>query len=238
MIIDFVTLFPESVLAGIRHSILARAEADGAVTFRGWNPRDYATDAHRTVDDKPFGGGPGMVMKPDIVWQAVSAAMEPAEEGAQVLVFEPWGERFDQSKAQELSTAAQLVMVCGHYEGLDARIAERAGARVISMGDFVLTGGELPAMMVADAIVRLLPGVLGCAGSLEIDSHSGGLLSAPQYTRPWEFGGLTPPEVLRSGDHAAVERWKRQQSLQLTRKNRPDLFAMAHLESSDLDLLN
>lgn len=179
-----------------------------------------------------------MVMKPDVVWKAMEAASAGATSAPQVLIFEPWGDRFDQTMARDLAACPHILMVCGHYEGLDARIAERAHARVISLGDFVLTGGELPAMVVADAIVRLLPGVLGCEASLDIDSHTNGLLSAPQYTRPWDFEGLTPPEVLRSGDHAQMERWKRQTALRLTRAQRPDLFARAQLEKSDLDLLN
>ncbi len=234
--IDFVTLFPEMVLTGVRHSMLLRAEQAGLVKFGAANPRDFATDVHRTVDDTPFGGGPGMVMRPDTVGMALDSLIR---EGVQprVLIMEPWGQRFSQPLAQELSESEHTILLCGHYEGIDARIAEKYDALPISLGDFILTGGELPALLIADAVTRLIPGVLGDQESLSTDSHSNGLLSYPQYTRPWDWEGRTPPEVLRSGNHAAIEKWRRQWSLRTTREQRPDLFALAHLEPGDIDLL-
>lgn len=234
MRIDFITLFPEMVLPGLRHSILQRAEDSGLVSFGAVNPRDFAEDAHRTVDDSPFGGGPGMVMKPDVVGRALDQVWTPH---TRTLIMEPWGRRFDQSMARSLASEGHLAILCGRYEGIDGRVAEKYGAEAVSLGDFILTGGELAAMTLADAVVRLLPGALGDHESLEIDSHSDGLLAAPQYTRPWDWEGLTPPEVLRSGDHAKVARWRRQESLRITRERRPDLFLAARLEETDLDLL-
>lgn len=233
--LDFVTLFPEMILPALRHSMLARAESMGAVAFRASNPRDFATDAHRTVDDRPFGGGPGMVLRPDVVTDAYRA-LDPSP-NARVLIMEPWGRRFDQAMAHSLAGEEQVVLLCGHYEGIDGRVAEAIGAEPVSLGDFILTGGEPAALIIADAVVRLLPGVLGDQESLATDSHSQGLLSYPQFTRPWEWEGRTPPGVLRSGDHEKIARWRRQFSLRATRDARPDLFARAPLDPSDLDLL-
>lgn len=216
--------------------MLARAEQKEIVKFGAANPRDFATDVHRTVDDTPFGGGPGMVLRADVV----SAAIESIRlNGVQptVVVMEPWGRRFDQSLARNFAQCQHLVLLCGHYEGIDARVQERYQAIPVSIGDFILTGGELPALLIADAVTRLLGGVLGDAESLETDSHATGLLSYPQYTRPWDWEGLTPPEVLKSGNHAEIEKWRRIWALRTTREHRPDLFAFAHLEPGDLDLL-
>lgn len=236
MRIDFVTLFPEMVLPALDHSILKRAVEIGAVQFGAQNPRDFAEDKHRTVDDAPFGGGPGMVMRPDVVDRAISACLDGGSR-PRVILTEPWGQRFNQSLAEEWKSERHLIFVTGHYEGIDGRVAEKWSCDVVSLGDFVLTGGELPALVMADAVVRLLPGVLGSSESLDIDSHSAGLLATPQYTRPWDWEGLTPPEVLKSGNHAAIERFRRQEALRLTRKHRPDLLATAPLEKSDVDLL-
>lgn len=234
--VEIVTLFPEQVLPGLRHSILARAERDGRVAFSATNPRDFASDRHRTVDDAPLGGGPGMVMKPDVIGRCLDALeLTDADE---VVFTEPWGERFSQPLADTLARAPRLVLVCGHYEGIDARVAERYATRVVSLGDFVLTGGELAAMVIADAVVRQVPGVLGDAESLSIDSHRGGLLGAPQYTRPVDWEGRLAPEVLTSGDHAAVDRFRRRAALLRTRERRPDLFLHADLSRADLDLLH
>lgn len=233
--IDFVTLFPEQVLPGLRHSILDRAEKAGRVAFSAVNPRDFATDNHRTVDDSPYGGGPGMVMKPEPLRAALySLHLKPEDV---VIATEPTGKRFTQKDARSLSAAPRLVFLCGHYEGIDHRITERYATHSFSIGDFVLTGGELAAMVMADAVVRLLPGVLGAEESLLIDSHGDGLLSAPQFTRPESFEGLEVPSVLRSGDHKAIERWRRRASLRLTRELRPDLFCSSPIAKSDLDLL-
>lgn len=229
MRIDFVTLFPEMVLGGLRHSMLLRAEERGIVEFGAVSPRDFASDPRQTVDDKPAGGGPGMVLLPE----PISAALASVKRPETVFVFtEPTGKRFTQGCASDLSKNQHLVFACGHYEGIDHRVIEEFASHVFSVGDYVLTGGELPAMLMADAIVRLLPGVLGDPESLQIDSHSDGLLSASQYAR-----GPGAPEVLSSGNHQAIARWKRAQSLRLTRLNRPDLFCTARLEKTDLDLL-
>lgn len=234
--IDFVTLFPEMVLDSVGHSMLKRAVEANKVVFRASNPRDFTEDNHRTVDDKPFGGGPGMVMMAEPVSQAIKS-LNPMS-GAAIVMTDPTGERYEQRHAQELSQKEQVVFVCGHYEGIDDRIRQTFATHVFSIGDFVLTGGELPALVMADSIVRLVPGVLGDSESLNIDSYSDGLLSAPQYTKPVEWNGIRVPDVLRSGDHGAVERWKREYALKLTRERRPDLFCRALLDKKDADVLS
>lgn len=233
--IGFVTLFPEMVLSAIRHGVLRRGEAAGCLSFESSNPRDFATDPHRTVDGKPCGGGPGMVLRPDLVQQAIDAIRG---EDAEVVLTDPTGERFTQSVAQELCQSTQVIFVCGHYEGIDDRIRQKSVTRCLSIGDFVLTGGELAALVIADATCRLVKGVLGDEASHTTDSHSfEGLLGYPQYTLPREWQGLEVPEVLLSGDHGAIERWRRAQALAVTRARRPDLFAQAKLHKKDLDLL-
>lgn len=233
--IDFVTLFPEMVIPAVRHSILQRAQASGAVEFHATNPRDFASDKHRTVDAKPFGGGPGMLMMPEPLDLALSGL--DLEDEAEVVFLEPSGTLFDQRTARELAESSRIVLVCGHYEGIDQRILEKYATRILSLGDFVLTGGELPALVVADAVVRLLPKVLGDPCSLEEDSHSDGLLSYPQYTRPRVWEGRAVPEVLVSGDHGSVKDWRRAHAVRQTRERRPDLFCRATLTKKDLDLL-
>ena len=218
----------------MRYSILERAEQSGRVQFDAVNPRDFASDLHRTVDDSPFGGGPGMVLKPDRVAEAIDSVLTQA---AKVITFEPWGKLVTDSEVRSLAKIPHLVLVSGHYEGLDGRIAEYYGAETYCIGDFVVSGGEFPAMLLADAVVRQISGTLGNAESLDIDSFSDGLLTGPQFTRPWDFRGLTPPEILRSGDHAKIGRFKRQQALKLTRDNRPDLFAKARLTDADAKLI-
>ena len=233
--IDFVTLFPEMVLGAMRHSIPGRAEESGLVAYYATNPRDFTSDRHRTVDDRPFGGGPGMLLMP----QPLDAALHSLQlsPGDEVVVFEPWGDRFTQEDASQLAHAARIVMVCGHYEGIDQRFVDRWATRVYSIGDFVLSGGEYAALPVADAIVRRLPGALGDAESLMVDSHNDRLLSFPQFTRPADWDGDLVPEVLTSGNHEAVERFRRAWSLQQTRARRPDLFCRARLTKKDVDLL-
>ena len=223
------------VLEAVGHSMLRRAAESGLVSFHGTNPREFTTDKHRTVDDTPFGGGPGMLMKAGPVDAALGSVI--AGDKVAVVMPDPTGALFGQEDAQELSELEQLVFLCGHYEGIDERVCEKWVTHRFSIGDYVLTGGELPALVMADAVVRLLPGVLGDASSLGIDSHSDGLLSAPQYTRPEVWDGRLVPEVLRSGDHGAIAKWKRAHSLQVTRERRPDLFARATLAKSDLVLL-
>lgn len=233
--VAFISLFPEMVLHAARTSMLQRAESQGIVSFEATDPRTFTHDKHRTVDDKPFGGGPGMLMLAEPIAAAItSLQLTPS---AAVVITDPTGEPFTQQVAHDLAGMQELVFLCGHYEGIDERIAQRFATHRLSIGDFVLTGGELPALVMADAVVRLLPGVLGASDSLTIDSHSDGLLSSPQFTRPVEFDGIPVPEVLRSGDHGKVERWKRSEALRATRERRPDLFCRAKLKSTDLDLL-
>lgn len=234
--VAFVTLFPDMVLDACRHSILGRAQEAELVRFATSNPREFATDKHKTVDDTPYDGGPGMLLKPDVVAAAIRS-LKPEKDDA-IVFCEPSGKLFTQEEAKKLSGRNRVVFVCGHYEGIDDRVRQHFATHVYSIGDYVLTGGELPALVMADAIVRLQPGVLGSAESLQIDSHAGGLLSAPQFTRPEVFEGIEVPEVLTKGDHRAATRWKREQSLRLTKENRPDLFARARLEKDDPDMLS
>lgn len=233
MRVDFVTLFPEMVLAFLGQSIMDRAHRAGHVAFGTCNPREFTEDRHRTVDDAPFGGGPGMLMKAEPVARAIESLGE-----AQAVVFtDPTGKLFQQTDAEALVRLEHIVIVCGHYEGIDDRVRQTLGTHAFSIGDFVLTNGEMPALVIADAVVRLLPGVLGSEGSLEIDSHADGLLSAPQFTRPEVWRGVPVPPVLTSGHHEQIVRWKRRQSLLATRERRPDLFARSPLTSADLALL-
>lgn len=214
-----------------------RAMEKALVTYQFANPRDFATDPHKTVDEKPYGGGPGMVMMPDIVDMALQS-LAPFSEKSAVVVPDPCGKRFVQADAIELSKFEDIVFVCGHYEGIDERFVSKRATHRFSLGDFVMTGGEIPALAMADAIIRLIPGVLGDAESLNIDSYSDGLLSAPQYTRPGTWEGMEVPEVLRSGDHGAIAKWKRQVALSTTRELRPELLALAILEKGDADMLS
>ncbi len=236
--VDFVTLFPEMVLEAVDHSILKRAVTAGLVEFRAINPRDFATDARKTVDDCPFGGGPGMLMKPEPIDAAIRSIVEhPGVLAEAIILPDPTGPLFTQKDSIQLGALGHIIFLCGHYEGIDERVCQKWATHRFSIGDYVLTGGELPALVMVDAICRTIPGVLGSRDSLGIDSHSDGLLSAPQYTRPEVWDGMSVPDVLKSGDHKAIERWKRKYALELTRKNRPDLFARADLAKSDIDLL-
>lgn len=233
--IDFVSLFPDLVLGALRHGVIARAESAGILRLAAVSPRDFATDKRKTVDDGPFGGGPGMVLRSDVLGCAIeSCGLTPA---TRVVFADPAGERFDQVRAASLSAAMHVVIVCGRYEGLDERLAEEYATDRLSIGDYVLAGGELPAAVMAEAIARLVPGVLGEAESLEADSHSDGLLGPPQFTRPVEWKGRQVPAVLCSGDHAKVAQWRRRASLRSTRERRPDLFCSAPIDRDDLDLL-
>ncbi len=236
MRIDFVTLFPEMVLGAMSHSIMGRAQASGAVAFGAVNPRDFAHDKHRSVDDEPYGGGPGMVMMVPPVAEALdSLAPEP---GTPVVLTDPAGRPFRQADAEALSQGPRVVFLCGHYEGLDERVRTLLATHTFTTGDYVLTGGELPALVMADAIVRLLPGVLGDPESHRDDSHTaGGLLGHPLYTRPPSYRGADVPEVLLSGHHGQIAAWRRRESLRRTRDHRPDLFVTADLTAADLDLL-
>jgi tRNA (guanine37-N1)-methyltransferase len=218
--IDVVTLFPE-MFAPLSHSIIGRAIEQGRLTVNYVNPRDFTSDRHRTVDDYPYGGGPGMVMKPEPIFLAVESVAQPETE---VILLSPAGRVLSQSIAAQLAEREHLVLICGHYEGIDERVVEHLVDDEISIGDYVLTGGELAAMVVVDAVARLLPGVLGHAESAGDESHGHGLLEYPHYTRPPEFRGWTVPERLLSGHHAEIAKWRRRQSLERTAARRPDLM--------------
>ena len=223
---DIMTLFPELVEHVLGQSIIGRAQKNGMVEICAHNIRDYSKDKHRRVDDTPYGGGKGMLMMAPPIYDCYADILEQAgDRGTRRVVYmSPRGKVFDQSKAKELSALDHLIILCGHYEGVDARIIEEIVDEEISIGDFVLTGGELPACLVVDAVARLTDGVLAAPECYENESLSSGLLEYPQYTRPVEFHGRTVPEVLLSGHHANIERWRAEQSLALTRAQRPDLL--------------
>lgn len=235
MRIDVLTLFPEMFQGPLETSIIGRAQAAGIVDIQLWNIRDFATDRHRQVDDYPFGGGAGMVMKPEPVFRAVRHVL--GEDAAPVILMTPQGEAFSHQLAEKLAKEKRLLLICGHYEGLDERIREHLVTKQISIGDYVLTGGELPAMVVIDAVVRFLPGALGEATAVWTDSFAQGLLEYPQYTRPRGFEGMEVPEVLLSGDHQRIADWRRRESLRRTWQQRPDLIAKLDLDERDRELL-
>jgi tRNA (guanine37-N1)-methyltransferase len=238
---DVVTIFPEMFEAVTRHGITRRALEEGGFDFRAWNPRDFVNDPHRTVDDRPYGGGPGMVMLPGPLEQCIDAAvarqLAAGVQEPQVVLLSPQGERFTDAVAREMARSPGLVLVAGRYEGVDERLIRRRVDREISIGDYVTSGGELPAMVMMDAIVRLLPGSLNDAGSASQDSFSDGLLDWPHYTRPDEWQGDRVPEVLMSGNHAAIARWRRKQALARTLARRPDLLEGKALSRQDQELL-
>ena len=239
MKIEVITLFPELVEQVGKHGMPRIAAEAGKLELSTRNPRDYSGNKWRRVDDRPYGGGPGMVMEAEPLKQAISAAKEVTGP-ARVIALSPQGERFTQAWAQRLSKEAGLVLVCGRYEAIDERLTAEAAGMVdveLSLGDFVLSGGELAAMAVIDAIARLLPGVLGGAESAEHDSYSAGLLDHPHYTRPEQWQGLAVPEVLMSGDHGAIRRWRRQQALGATWLKRPDLLDGLELDKEAQELL-
>lgn len=219
--IDIVTIFPTMLDGFLGQSILKRAVEKGAARFRIVNLRDFSTDRHQTVDDRPFGGGPGMILKPEPLFKAVAAVRSPE---ARVILMTPQGRRFDQQLALELAGDRHLIFLCGHYEGVDQRVSEALATDEISIGDYVLTSGTLAAAVVIDAVVRLRPGVLGADGAAEQDSFCAGGLEFPQYTRPADFRGMKVPEVLLSGHHEEIEQWRREQARNRTRERRPDLL--------------
>jgi tRNA (guanine37-N1)-methyltransferase len=235
MLIDLLTLFPEFFTSPLRQSMQKRAQVQGAVSFRVINLRDYATDKHQVTDDRPFGGGPGMVMKIEPLVAAIRAARE-FDPQIRVILLGPSGPRFDQAKAKELAGLSHLLLICGHYEGVDARVHFYIDEE-LSIGDYILTGGEIPALVVADAVTRLLPGVLGGEGATEKESFQEGLLEYPHYTRPRVFEGREVPQVLLEGDHQRIARWRRQQSLARTVRLRPDLLAQAVLSKADREYI-
>jgi tRNA (guanine37-N1)-methyltransferase len=255
---DVLTLFPAIFQGPMQESILKRAIEESRLTVAIHNIRDYATDRHHVTDDMPYGGGGGMVMKPEPIFAAVEAVLgverpsESVEHDAQVhdaspstlntgrppiILLTPQGRLLTQSIARELAQYDWLILICGRYEGVDERVRRHLATDEISIGDYVLTGGELPALVLIDAIARHLPGVLGDPGATLDDSHSDGLLEYPHYTRPPEFRGHTVPEVLLSGHHAQIERWRREQSLRRTWERRPDLLDSAGLSSADREFL-
>ncbi len=222
MRIDIITLFPQLFAGPLEVSIVGRAREQGLVQINPVDLRGYTHDAHRTVDDKPYGGGPGMLMKVEPLFEAVESLRS---EGAKVIMTSPQGEPFNQRIASELAKEGHLIFICGHYEGVDDRVRQALADRELSIGDYVLTSGNLPAMVMVDAIVRLLPGALGSPESSESESFSEGLLEYPQYTRPAEFRGMKVPDVLLSGNHAQIAAWRLEEAKRRTRQRRPDLLS-------------
>jgi tRNA (guanine37-N1)-methyltransferase len=220
--VDVLTIFPSIFDSPLRESLLGKAIDAGTLDVRVHDVRDHATDRHRQVDDESYGGGPGMVMKPEPIFRAVESLGDGPK---RLLVMSPAGRRLDQELVRELSKERWLVLIAGRYEGIDERVVEGLGAEEVSIGDYVLSGGELPALVVLEAVTRLVPGVIGREESHEHDSFGAdGLLEHPHYTRPAEFRGMRVPDVLLSGDHAEVERWRREAAVEKTRRNRPDLL--------------
>jgi tRNA (guanine37-N1)-methyltransferase len=235
--VDILTLFPGMFRGPFDESIIKRAVEAGLVEIHIHDIRDWAEGRHSVADDYPYGGGPGMVLKPEPVFAAVEAVLDMAPERAPVILMTPIGRRFDHEIALDLAGRERLIVLCGHYEGFDARVHEHLASDEISIGDYVLSGGEIPAMVLVDAVVRQLPGALGCSESAAEESFVDNLLEAPHYTRPPEFRGHGVPEVLLSGHHAEVEKWRRRQDLLLTARRRPDLLAGANLSAPDSEWL-
>jgi tRNA (guanine37-N1)-methyltransferase len=238
MNIDILTLFPEMFDGPFSESMIKRAVERGLVCLGIHNLRDWGLGKHRVVDDYPFGGGAGMILKPEPVFEAVEAIRnERGSDSAPLILLTPQGRVFTQQIAAELASQQELILICGHYEGLDERIREHLATDEISIGDYVLTGGELAAMVLTDAVVRQIPGVLGSEASIEDESHARGLLEHPQYTRPQEFRGWKVPEVLLSGNHAQIAGWRREQSILRTLARRPDLLEKASLSPEERKLI-
>ena len=233
---DVFTLLPEVFSPYLDSSVLQRARQSGLIDVRIYNIRDYARDKHHTTDDTPYGGGGGMVMKPEPMFEAVESVLG-READCPVVLLTPQGRVFSRTVADELSRHERLALICGRYEGVDERIRQNLVTDEISIGDYVLTGGELPALILIDAVARLLPGVLGDPDGASDDSHASGLLEYPHYTRPPEFRGESVPDVLLSGDHARIAKWRREQSLLRTLKRRPDILEKAELSKEDLEFL-
>lgn len=233
---DILTIFPDMFNSPFGHSILKRARESGIIGIDIVNIRDFAGDKHKMTDDYPYGGGSGMVMKPEPIAGAVRSVKEGHGSG-RVILLTPSGGRFDQDIAKRLSSEQHLILICGRYEGVDERVREGFVDEEISIGDYILTGGEIPAMVVVDAVSRLIPGVLGCSESPEEESFSKDILEYPQYTRPPEFEGMRVPDVLLSGNHAEIARWRRMEALKKTFSMRPDLLEKAGLSDEDNRLL-
>jgi len=230
MRIDILCLFPEVFDSPLDQSIIKRAVDRGLVNIVTHNIRDYAHDKHRTVDDYPYGGGPGMVLKPEPIFEAAEAIQEQFGTGeTPVILLSPQGRLFSQSVAEELASHSHMILICGHYEGVDERVCEHLATDEISIGDYVLSGGELAALVVVDAVVRLIPGALGSECSADSDSHSNGLLEYPQYTRPHTYRDWSVPSILVSGNHGEIAQWRRRQAVVRTAKRRPDILEKVSL---------
>jgi tRNA (guanine37-N1)-methyltransferase len=221
MRIDILTLFPEMFAGPLSESMIKRARERGLVDIRVHDIREFAHDKHRTADDRPFGGGPGMVLKPEPIFECFEAAVP---RGTRLIYMTPQGRPLTQAKVRELAAGESLALLCGHYEGVDERVRAALVTEEISIGDYVLTGGELPAMVLVDAVVRLLPGALGDEDSAQQESFTGGLLDCPHFTRPEVYRGMAVPQVLLSGNHGEIARWRRAQAEERTRQRRPDLI--------------
>ncbi|MFQ3583651.1 MAG: tRNA (guanosine(37)-N1)-methyltransferase TrmD [Cyanobacteriota bacterium] len=235
MRLDIITLFPDFFEAPLQIGLLGKALQQGIAQVNCINPRDFATDKHRRVDDEPYGGGVGMVLKPEPFFAAVGSL--PRWDPYEIILLTPQGQPLNQEVLRELAQKAQLILICGQYEGFDERIRQNLATREISLGDFVLTGGEIPALALINGVVRLLPGTVGKVDSLKSESFESGLLEYPQYTRPPEFQGHRVPDVLLSGDHQAIARWRQQQQLMRTWQRRPDLLAKRSLTAQEQHLL-
>ena len=233
---DIVTIFPAMIEQSMAAGIIGRAVASGLIDVKIRDLRDFTTDRHRVVDDVPYGGGPGMVLKPDPIFRALDAIEIDRGAPLAVVLTSPQGRRFTQTEAQRLSGLAHLVLLCGRYEGFDDRVRERV-TEELSIGDYVLTGGELPALVVVDAVARLVPGVVGDEQSVADDSFSRGLLDFPQFTRPPAIGDLRVPDVLLSGNHAEIRRWRKRAALERTLERRPDLLTGASLDEEEQQIL-
>jgi len=238
MRVDIVTIFPQA-FTPLELSVVGRARQRGLLQVKLWDLRDFTTDRHRQVDDAPYGGGAGMVMKPEPFFAAVAAIRaEAGDPSPRIILTSPQGRTLNHALVRELAGLRHLILLCGHYEGIDERVRLGLATDEVSIGDYVLTGGELAAMVIVDAVARLVPGVVGDAASVEADSFSGGLLDHPHYTRPPEFRGMKVPEVLLSGNHAAIARWRRAQQLRRTLERRPDLLKREALSEEDRRLLD
>ena len=238
MKIDVITIFPKMVEAGLTEGVVGRARTAGVLDIVVHNLRDFTTDKHHVVDDVPFGGGPGMVMKPEPFFAALSAIRETRGAPGVVALLTPAGERFTQDGAKRLAAKEHLVLLCGRYEGIDERVRDALATEEISIGDYVLSGGEVPALAVIDAVARLVPGVVGDDQSVEADSFTRGLLDYPHYTRPAEYEGRKVPDVLLSGHHGEIRKWRREAALARTVDRRPDLLADAALDADERQWLD
>lgn len=237
MKLGVVTLFPDMFTAITGYGISSRAFDNGLVSLQCWNPRSFTTDVHQTVDSRPYGGGPGMVMMPEPLQAALRAARMALPE-AKVVYLSPQGKQLDQQAVENFAAREEMILLCGRYEGIDERLLQREVDEEWSVGDYVLSGGELPAMVLIDAMIRMLPNALGHAESARQDSFSAGLLDFPQYARPEVFEGMAVPAVLLSGHHEQIRQWRLQQSLQRTKERRPDLLQARQLSKEEIALLN